>query len=45
MRQALLAPLGWGLVAAAAWRGVLQLPTQPHLWEKTAHGAGDPETA
>ena len=45
VRQALLAPLGWGLVAAAAWRGVLQLPTQPHLWEKTAHGAGDPETA
>jgi glycosyltransferase XagB len=43
VRQALLAPIGWGLVAAAAWRGVLQLPTQPHLWEKTAHGAGDPE--
>jgi cellulose synthase/poly-beta-1,6-N-acetylglucosamine synthase-like glycosyltransferase len=38
VRAALLAPLGWGLVALATWRGVLQLFTRPHHWEKTIHG-------
>ncbi|HEY3020743.1 MAG TPA: glycosyltransferase [Solirubrobacteraceae bacterium] len=45
VRHALLAPLAWGLIAVAAWRGVLQLPTRPHLWEKTEHGLDQPEAA
>ena len=45
VRYALLAPLSWGLVALAAWRGVSQLPTRPHHWEKTTHGTGGAEAA
>jgi hypothetical protein len=45
VRHALLAPLAWGLVSLAAWRGVLQLPTRPHAWEKTTHGRDVPEDA
>jgi hypothetical protein len=39
VRNALLTPLVWGLVAFAAWRGIAQLPGRPHEWEKTDHGA------
>jgi cellulose synthase/poly-beta-1,6-N-acetylglucosamine synthase-like glycosyltransferase len=38
VRAALFAPLSWALVALASWRGVLQLATRPHHWEKTIHG-------
>lgn len=34
----LLVPFYWLLVSLAAWRGVLQLATNPHHWEKTPHG-------
>src|SRR5256885_5234823 len=43
VRPALLAPPAWGLVAPAAWRGVLQLPPRPHPWEQTAQRAGGPQ--
>jgi cellulose synthase/poly-beta-1,6-N-acetylglucosamine synthase-like glycosyltransferase len=39
-----LAPYGltvtfyWALVSLAAWRGLIQLATNPFYWEKTAHG-------
>jgi cellulose synthase/poly-beta-1,6-N-acetylglucosamine synthase-like glycosyltransferase len=39
-----LAPYGltvafyWALVSLAAWRGLVQLATNPFYWEKTAHG-------
>jgi hypothetical protein len=45
VRHMLLAPLAWGLVALAAWRGVAQLPARAHEWEKTEHGAGAAGTA
>ena len=42
-RYTLLSPIYLLLIAAAAWRGVLQLFTRPSYWEKTAHGlAGTP---
>ena len=28
----------WGLISVAAWRGLVQLVTNPFHWEKTAHG-------
>jgi hypothetical protein len=31
-------PLYWALVSAGAWRGLIQLITKPHYWEKTMHG-------
>ena len=37
-RTALLSPLYWGLMSLAAWRGFLQLFTNPFYWEKTEHG-------
>jgi cellulose synthase/poly-beta-1,6-N-acetylglucosamine synthase-like glycosyltransferase len=42
VRAALFAPLAWALVALASWRGVLQLATRPHHWEKTEHGLDEP---
>jgi cellulose synthase/poly-beta-1,6-N-acetylglucosamine synthase-like glycosyltransferase len=39
-----LAPYGltvtvyWALISYAAWRGLIQLATNPFHWEKTAHG-------
>ena len=38
VKFALLSPLYWGLMSIAAWRGVFQLITKPHFWEKTVHG-------
>ena len=35
---ALLSPVYWLLGSVAAWKGVWQLLTRPHYWEKTVHG-------
>ncbi len=37
-RTALLSPLYWALMSVAAWKGFLQLFTNPFYWEKTEHG-------
>lgn len=37
-RTALLSPLYWGLMSWAAWKGFVQLFTNPFYWEKTEHG-------
>ncbi|WP_323793758.1 glycosyltransferase [Nocardioides sp.] len=37
-RTALLSPLYWALMSFAAWKGFLQLFTNPFYWEKTEHG-------
>ena len=37
-RTALLSPLYWGLMSLAAWKGFIQLFTNPFYWEKTEHG-------
>jgi cellulose synthase/poly-beta-1,6-N-acetylglucosamine synthase-like glycosyltransferase len=37
-RTALLSPLYWGLMSMAAWKGFIQLFTNPFYWEKTEHG-------
>ena len=38
VKYALLSPLYWGLASVGAWKGFIQLITQPHYWEKTKHG-------
>ena len=35
---ALLSPLYWALASVAAWKGAIQLISNPHYWEKTVHG-------
>lgn len=35
---ALLSPLEWALLSAAAWKGWLQFFARPFYWEKTHHG-------
>jgi hypothetical protein len=35
---ALMLPLYWGLMSIAAWKGFIQLFTNPFYWEKTEHG-------
>ena len=35
---ALLNPLYWLLHSISAYKGLIQLITRPHYWEKTAHG-------
>jgi len=35
---ALLSPAYWVLISLAAWKGIWQLLTKPHYWEKTVHG-------
>jgi hypothetical protein len=35
---ALTMPLYWVLGSIGAWRGLIQLITKPHYWEKTMHG-------
>lgn len=37
-RTALLSPFYWGLMSWAAWKGFIQLFTNPFYWEKTEHG-------
>jgi len=38
VKYALISPLYWGLMSVGAWKGLLQLCTRPHYWEKTIHG-------
>jgi cellulose synthase/poly-beta-1,6-N-acetylglucosamine synthase-like glycosyltransferase len=38
VKYALLNPLYWALMSAAAWKGVAQLAYAPSYWEKTQHG-------
>ncbi len=35
----LLVPVYWLMISLAAYRAMLQLVTQPYLWEKTPHAA------
>lgn len=37
-KSAFLSPLYWGLMSVAAWKGFIQLFTNPFYWEKTQHG-------
>jgi cellulose synthase/poly-beta-1,6-N-acetylglucosamine synthase-like glycosyltransferase len=37
-RYALLIPIYWGLMSWAAWKGAVQLVSNPFYWEKTKHG-------
>lgn len=37
-KYALLSPIYWGLMSWAAWKGFIQLFTNPFYWEKTIHG-------
>ncbi|MDP2709737.1 MAG: glycosyltransferase [Solirubrobacteraceae bacterium] len=41
-KYALISPLYWGLMSIAAWKGFLQLITNPFYWEKTEHGLHAP---
>ncbi len=36
--DALLTPLYWVLMSVGAWKGLIQLLTNPSYWEKTNHG-------
>ena len=38
VKYALISPLYWALISVAAWKGFLQLWTNPFYWEKTVHG-------
>jgi glycosyltransferase XagB len=38
VKYALVTPVYWGLMSVAAWKGFLQLFTNPFYWEKTQHG-------
>ena len=38
IKYAFLVPFYWLLISAAAWKGLIQLITKPHYWEKTTHG-------
>ncbi|MCS7001915.1 MAG: glycosyltransferase, partial [Dehalococcoidia bacterium] len=35
---AVISPIYWALMSVAAWKGFLQLFTNPFYWEKTIHG-------
>ena len=35
---ALLSPIYWILISVGSWKGMLQLVTKAHYWEKTVHG-------
>jgi cellulose synthase/poly-beta-1,6-N-acetylglucosamine synthase-like glycosyltransferase len=37
-KYALLSPIYWALMSVGAWKGLIQLITRPHYWEKTIHG-------
>ena len=39
---ALLTPFYWVLISIGAWKGFLQLFTNPFKWEKTHHGLDEP---
>jgi len=38
IKYALLTPVYWGLMSIGAWKGLIQLFTNPFYWEKTEHG-------
>ena len=38
VKHAMFSPLYWGLMSVGAWKGMWQLVTKPHYWEKTRHG-------
>jgi cellulose synthase/poly-beta-1,6-N-acetylglucosamine synthase-like glycosyltransferase len=38
VKYALFSPVYWGLMSIAAWKGFIQLFTNPFYWEKTEHG-------
>jgi cellulose synthase/poly-beta-1,6-N-acetylglucosamine synthase-like glycosyltransferase len=38
VRYSLLLPAYWLLASLGAWRGIAQLVSRPHFWEKTRHG-------
>jgi len=38
VKYALISPLYWALISVAAWKGFIQLWTNPFYWEKTVHG-------
>ncbi len=42
VKWALLSPLYWGLMSLAAYKGFIQLFTNPFYWEKTVHGLDTP---
>jgi hypothetical protein len=37
-KYAVLTPVYWLLMSLGAYKGLLQLFTRPHYWEKTQHG-------
>jgi hypothetical protein len=39
---ALLMPFYWVLISIGAWKGLIQLFTNPFHWEKTMHGLSGP---
>jgi tRNA threonylcarbamoyl adenosine modification protein YjeE len=42
---AFVSPAYWVLISLAAWKGIWQLITRPHYWEKTVHGLDQPHGA
>ncbi len=42
IKYALLTPIYWGLMSIGAWKGLIQLFTNPFYWEKTQHGLDTP---
>jgi cellulose synthase/poly-beta-1,6-N-acetylglucosamine synthase-like glycosyltransferase len=41
---ALLSPLYWVLISLAAWKGLWEVVSRPHYWQKTVHGLGADKT-
>ncbi|WP_354699842.1 hypothetical protein DSM112329_00100 [Paraconexibacter sp. AEG42_29] len=41
VKFALFSPVYWALMSWAAWKGAIQLITNPHYWEKTIHGLAE----
>lgn len=44
VKTTLLSPIYWGLMSIGGWRGLIQVITKPHYWEKTIHGLSTPES-
>lgn len=44
VKYALISPIYWVLMSWAAWKGLIQLITKPHYWEKTEHGLATERT-
>ena len=42
---AIFSPVYWHLCSVAAWKGLFQLVTRPHYWEKTDHCLSDAAAA